>query len=183
MNRLRERSTRRFLYRLLPGMRPREASRPTLRNSTRPRLEGLEARQLLAAPVGGPDHYATPEDVTLSVPAFAGTLANDTDPDGENLEAVLVTGPSHGSLTLLGDGSFTYKPALNYFGSDSFVYKPWDGTTPLDAIAPVSVPPVVNAVDDAPVASVDRFTAVEGKSLSVSAPGVLVNDYPTGNPS
>ena len=46
--------------------------------------------------------------------AAPGVLANDTDPDGDPLTAVLVTGPSHGTLTLNANGSFTYTPAANY---------------------------------------------------------------------
>ena len=55
-------------------------------------------------------------------------LANDTDADGDTLTAVLVTGPSHGSLTLNANGSFTYTPAADFTGSDSFTYKANDGT-------------------------------------------------------
>ena len=40
----------------------------------------------------------TAEDTVLTV-AAPGVLGNDSDPDGDPLTAVLVTGPSHGSLT------------------------------------------------------------------------------------
>ena len=46
----------------------------------------------------------------------AGVLANDTDADGDSLTAVLVGGPSHGTLSLGTDGSFTYTPAANFLG-------------------------------------------------------------------
>src|SRR5262249_12883892 len=45
-----------------------------------------------------------------ATPPMTGVLSNDTDPDGDLLHAVLVTGPSHGSLTLNPDGSFSYTP-------------------------------------------------------------------------
>ena len=54
-------------------------------------------------------------------------LANDTDMDGDALTAVLVSGPAHGTLTLNPDGSFTYTPAANYNGADTFTYKANDG--------------------------------------------------------
>ena len=44
-------------------------------------------------------------------------LTNDSDPDGNPLSASLVSGPSHGTLSLLGTGAFTYTPAANYHGT------------------------------------------------------------------
>src|SRR5437667_6711322 len=72
------------------------------------------------------DSYTTPEDTTLTV-AAPGVLANDTDVDADPLTAILVNGPAHGTLSLNSDGSFTYSPALNYNGPDSFTYKANDG--------------------------------------------------------
>ena len=43
------------------------------------------------------------------------------------LTAGLVIGPTHGTLTLNANGSFTYTPVSNYNGSDSFTYKVNDG--------------------------------------------------------
>src|SRR3989475_8879430 len=57
----------------------------------------------------------------------SGVLANDSDVDGDILSAVLVSGPTHGALTLNGDGSLVYMPALNFNGTDSFTYKASDG--------------------------------------------------------
>src|SRR2546426_7965876 len=72
------------------------------------------------------DSYTTPEDIELTV-SPPGVLANDSDVDGDILSAVLVRGPSHGTLTLNGDGSLVYMPALNFNGTDSFTYKASDG--------------------------------------------------------
>ena len=36
-------------------------------------------------------------------------------------------GTSHGTVTLNGDGSFTYTPSNGYVGSDAFTYKVNDG--------------------------------------------------------
>src|SRR5262249_19889807 len=44
------------------------------------------------APVAVNDSYSTPEDTALIVPA-SGVLTNDTDVDGDALNAVLVLGP------------------------------------------------------------------------------------------
>ncbi|MFX8797600.1 Ig-like domain-containing protein, partial [Acinetobacter baumannii] len=74
-------------------------------------------------PTAVADSYSTPTNTALNVNAASGVLANDSDPSHLTLHAVLVTNVSHGSLTLNTDGSFTYTPASNYSGSDSFTYK------------------------------------------------------------
>ena len=79
------------------------------------------------APVADDDSYSTDEDTPLNV-AAPGVLDNDTDVENDSLTAVLVTGPSHGALTLNANGSFSYTPAANYNGPDSFTYKANDGT-------------------------------------------------------
>jgi VCBS repeat-containing protein len=79
------------------------------------------------APVAANDVYGTDEDTALNVPAV-GVLANDTDANLDPLTAVLVTGPSHGTLTLNSDGSFTYVPDADWTGTDSFTYTANDGT-------------------------------------------------------
>jgi VCBS repeat-containing protein len=53
-------------------------------------------------------------------------LQNDTDPEHDALTAALVSGPSHGSLTLNPDGSFVYTPAQNFVGNDVFTYSATD---------------------------------------------------------
>src|SRR5207247_597176 len=89
-----------------------------------------------------------------TVNAAQGVLANDSDVDGDVLTPVLVSGPSHGSLTLNADGSFTYTPSANYNGTDSFAYKANDGSldsnvaTVTITINPVQDPPVANAGPD-----------------------------------
>ena len=62
--------------------------------------------------------------------ATTGVLANDTDADtpAAGRTAVLVSGPAHGTLTLNTNGSFTYAPAADFNGTDTFVYQAFDGT-------------------------------------------------------
>jgi uncharacterized repeat protein (TIGR01451 family) len=79
------------------------------------------------APVAADDSYQMGEDDTLIV-AAPGVLANDHDAEGATLTAALVSSPAHGSVTLNADGSFTYLPADNYNGADSFTYKVSDGS-------------------------------------------------------
>ncbi len=80
-------------------------------------------------PVAVADNYSVSENGTLTVPAANGVLSNDSDADrGDTLTAVLVSQPSHGTLTMdsNGDGGFVYTPNSGYFGSDSFTYKASD---------------------------------------------------------
>src|SRR5205807_291113 len=74
----------------------------------------------------GRDSYTTAEDTPLTVSA-PGVLGNDSDIDSPSLTAVLVSGPAHGTLMLSANGSFTYAPAANFNGADSFTYKANDG--------------------------------------------------------
>jgi VCBS repeat-containing protein len=124
------------------------------------------------APLGVDDAYTTAEDTTLDVPA-ADLLVNDFDVDGDALSAVLVSGPSHGSLALNADGSFKYTPALNYNGPDGFTYRTSDGVAQSGV---VSVALTVTPVNDAPTAAGDSYTVDEDGTLTVPAPGVLGND-------
>ena len=123
------------------------------------------------APVAVDDSYSTDEDTPLNVAAL-GVLVNDTDVDGDTLTAVLVSGPAHGTLTLNADGSFTYTPAANFNGSDSFTYKANDGTADSN-VATVNL--TVNPVNDAPVAVDDSYAADASGAASAAAPGVLGN--------
>lgn len=79
------------------------------------------------APTANDDSYETAKNTELAV-AAPGVLGNDSDPDGDSPIAIQVSGPSHGSLSLNSDGSFTYAPVPDYSGSDSFTYKGNDGT-------------------------------------------------------
>ena len=55
-------------------------------------------------------------------------LANDTDPLSRALTAVLISEPSHGSLSFNANGThLSYTPATNFYGSDSFSYEDTDG--------------------------------------------------------
>src|SRR5262249_8935430 len=77
----------------------------------------------------------------------------------------------HGPLTLTVRSAFTYTPAAEYTGSDSFTYKANDGQ--LDSnVATVSL----TVSDDAPVAANESYAVSKNNPLAVSAPGVLAND-------
>jgi hypothetical protein len=102
-------------------------------------------------PVARDDAYSTPEDMTLVITA-PGILANDSDPDGDAVSALLVTGPANGSVALSVNGSFIYVPNADYNGLDSFTYRASDGSLNSDVatvtitITPVNDPPTVTIV-------------------------------------
>jgi hypothetical protein len=77
-------------------------------------------------PAAAADSYGVDEHSTLAVPA-PGPLGNDTDPDGDPLHAVLLSGPAHGSLSLQPDGTFAYTPDQGFSGTDTFTYAASDG--------------------------------------------------------
>src|SRR5213075_516918 len=121
------------------------------------------------APVAVDDSYTTLEDTILNVPAI-GVLTNDTDVDGDTLSAILVSQPTHGVLTLNTNGGFSYLPATNYLGSDSFTYRANDGALN-SGIATVTI--TIGGVNDAPVAVDDSYTTPEDTQLTVIAAGIL----------
>ena len=125
------------------------------------------------APVAVDDVYGTNEDLPLTVGA-PGVLGNDEDVESTTLTAVLVDPPTIGVLGLNTDGSFSYSPPENFFGSVSFSYRASDGVT--TSAEPATVIINVMPVNDDPVALDDAYVRTEGASLIVAAPGVLGND-------
>lgn len=131
-------------------------------------------------PVAVDDSFAVNEDATLTVTG-RGLLGNDTDPDGNPVTAVLVAGPANGMLSLSTSGSFTYTPAANFNGADSFTYRANDGT---DSSNVATVTIAVAPVNDAPIAATNFYFTDEDRPLIIAAPdGLLVNDTdPEGDP-
>jgi VCBS repeat-containing protein len=89
-------------------------------------------------PVATNDQYTTSQDVVLNV-GSPGVLANDTDPDGDNLTAQVVSPASNGTVALNSDGSFTYTPNSGFIGSDAFTYSASDGQLASQATVTLNV--------------------------------------------
>nr|WP_264010167.1 cadherin-like domain-containing protein [Mycolicibacterium flavescens] len=121
-------------------------------------------------PVANDDSFTTDEDRQLT----GNVLDNDTDVDGNPLGAVVVSGPSNGTLTLNADGTFTYTPNANFSGTDTFTYAASDGSLSDTALVTISV----TAVNDPPVATNDSFTGTEDNPVSGN---VLTNDVDADN--
>jgi hypothetical protein len=124
-----------------------------------------------SAPVANYDSYTVPYATPLQVDAASGVLANDTDPNNLPLSAVLVSNPANGSVTLNSDGSFTYTPGAGFYGTDSFSYDAFNGTSYSD-----SAQVTLTVTGPPPVANNDTYGIHPNTSLNVAAPGVLRND-------
>ena len=99
------------------------------------------------APVAVDDSY-TIHDQKLITPA-----ANDYDPEGDGLLFdSIVTQPQNGTLIIYTTGSYIYRAAYGYVGTDSFTYKIKDGLG-LYATGTVNI----NVVNQAPIAVPDFY--------------------------
>ncbi|WP_051280375.1 S-layer homology domain-containing protein, partial [Anaerovorax odorimutans] len=79
---------------------------------------------------------------------------------------VKVKDPSHGSVTVNTDGTFTYTPDTNYVGTDSFTWKVNDGTVySEEATATITV----NEVNDAPTVKNSTKNGTEDTTMSFTA--------------
>ncbi|MEM7058900.1 MAG: Ig-like domain-containing protein [Pseudomonadota bacterium] len=126
------------------------------------------------------DAPETDEDTAVIVDV----LANDVDVDGDPITVTSATNGANGTTVVNSDGTITYTPDPNFFGSDTFSYQITDGTGETET-AFVNV--TVNPVNDDPVAADDAADAdddglatinvlsndsdIEGDTLSVSSAG------------
>ncbi|MDW8272959.1 MAG: Ig-like domain-containing protein [Chitinophagales bacterium] len=73
-------------------------------------------------PVATNDTFTIEEDQTL----IGSVLLNDFDVDGDILKVSVFQKPFNGTVSMDSSGFFQYKPNLNYFGRDEFVYRVCD---------------------------------------------------------
>lgn len=114
------------------------------------------------------DTYITDEDTILTT-NNPGVLDNDEDLDNDPLNAVLISCPSFGTVTLEGNGSFKYDTNKDFSGTDSFTYRANDGKVDSN-IATVTI--TVTPVNDPPVAEANGpYQAKEGDKITLTATG------------
>ena len=128
------------------------------------------------APDANDDSVTTAEETAVTVTV----LDNDSDINGDTMSvsAGSVSNPPHGSAVINPDGTTVkYTPDTNFFGTDTFTYKAWDGTA--DS-APATVTVNVTNVNDAPVANDDNVVTNEDTAVTVT---VVANDTDVDGPS
>ena len=94
--------------------------------------------------------------------ANGGTL-NVTDPEGGSLEVTLVSDPKRGTVEFSADGAFTYTPAKNKVGKDSFTYTVTDeaGNVSNEATVEIEILKPMDKVTYSDMAGdPDQFTAM-----------------------
>jgi VCBS repeat-containing protein len=124
-----------------------------------------------SAPVAVNDSYTVNED-TLFTGSAPGLLANDTDADLNPLKSVGDSAPQHFRLfSILSSGSFRYRAATNYNGSDSFTYHANDGTANSN-VATVNI--TVTPVNDVP-----SFTKGADQTVNEDAAAQTVTPWAT----
>lgn len=119
------------------------------------------------------DFYIALEEIPTPITP----LANDTDPDGDNLNWRPLNGPFNGRLDTLFNGTIVYIGDLNYFGPDFIFYRVCDDGTPIRCAFSTITINVVN-VNDRPVAVSDTFTINEDQTALLN---VLQNDLDVDN--
>jgi VCBS repeat-containing protein len=125
-------------------------------------------------PTAAPDFFAVDEDTTLNLSAAHSILFNDTDPDGDALQAEPQSNPLYGTLSLAPDGALIYTPGQDFHGIDSFTYRAFDGIDYSDDATAIIT---VNPINDLPLAADDRYDAIKDTPLTIAAGnGLLAND-------
>src|SRR5262249_17513089 len=128
-------------------------------------------------PIAGDDTYNVTHGGTLNVPA-PGVLANDYDPDGDQILPQLAVPPAHGTVVLNNDGSFTYTHDGSATLSDTFLYHDFDPFT----VSNMATVTMTVGPDAPPVAVADAYSTLEGGTLNVPAPGLFANDSDPDSP-
>jgi Big-like domain-containing protein/subtilase family protein len=134
-------------------------------------------------PVAGDDLFTTPRNVAKGFTIFD-VLANDSDPEGDVLNAVIGSGPrDYGSVSCTSPTyNCTYTPNAGYVGLDRFAYTADDqaGGTAMAYIKMAVMPPSSPGVLDS---REDQFATSQNMQRFISFGALKANDYdPEGDP-
>jgi hypothetical protein len=128
-------------------------------------------------PIANPDANQTEEDTPVS----GDLLSNDSDPDGDNLiiNTTPIADPENGTVTINGDGTYTYTPDSGFIGQDEFVYEVCDDGIPSlcdSAIVVIDVLPDGGGNSDENNTFAHDDAAVTNQDTPVSG-NVSANDF------
>jgi hypothetical protein len=124
--------------------------------------------------------FVTSEDVSFRT---GDVTANDSDLDHAVVRSsvAVVSSVSDGVLVNEGDGTFTYSPGPEFFGTDSFTYTITDGAGAVSAAATVTI--TVASENDAPVAGDDGGVGFDtAEEVAFTTADVTVNDSDADHP-
>ncbi|MDP3512257.1 MAG: Ig-like domain-containing protein [Sulfuritalea sp.] len=122
------------------------------------------------------DTLTTNEDTAIVANVITGSNGASADSFEGAPVLTSVTQGSNGTVSFTAAGAVTYTPNPNYNGSDSFTYTV---TSPAGVTETTTVNVTVNAVNDAPVANADSYSATEGVATVLG--NVLANDTDVEN--
>ncbi|MEM7528960.1 MAG: Ig-like domain-containing protein [Pseudomonadota bacterium] len=135
---------------------------------------GLFDQATVTVEVGSENDDPTPADDEATTDEEAAVviavLANDSDPDGDPVSLVSAGDGSNGSTSVNADGTVTYTPDVDFFGTDSFTYVVEDG---VGGSADATVEVTVNPIQDAPLAADDMVGTAFQTPIVID---VLAND-------
>ncbi|MBU2932526.1 tandem-95 repeat protein [Vibrio cyclitrophicus] len=119
--------------------------------------------------VSGPIEAAVDEDGSITI-TQEDLLANATDVDGDNLEAVnFATNDPNAVIVENSDGSFTITPSADFFGEIEFTY---DVTDAIETVA-ADLNLTVNSINDAPDVPDMSFTTEDGQAITITEAELL----------
>ncbi len=98
------------------------------------------------SPVGSNGSGTTNEDTAVTV-----SLPSASDAESDSITYAKTSSPSHGTVSVTAGGSYSYMPAANYNGSDSFGFSVSDGKGGSNSY---TMSLTVTAVNDAPTGGV-----------------------------
>lgn len=131
----------------------------------------IEVREPNGIPTAADDSVILAEDETLSLLPDE-LLANDDDPDGDQIDVVDLKNAVNGVVSWQSNGAIAFQPTADFWGTAEFTYVISDGKDQTEAVVTIDVTPV----NDPPVAGPDTFTGNLNSEIIFEPGQLLVND-------
>jgi uncharacterized protein YhjY with autotransporter beta-barrel domain len=144
-----------WMERTESGIEARRLRRPCViaRGVAAAALAMISGTALALPPIAVDDFASTRSGPTAGLEVSLDASANDSDPEGDPLDYVLLEAPTNGTAIVGPSGTVRYTPNAGFVGADSFLYEVSDGF--LTATGTVTIDVVA---DQAPVAADDSAT-------------------------